>query len=154
MSLVWLLGWMVPSTFNTHMILFLILQRVYPDLPSYPQDIMKIWMKSVQRPQFPSHWRMMIHRQWTRKKRLFQSKSLVMLLWSVLPLSSLVWWRSLHPLGNSSSPWVLCVSCFCSVSPLSSMCSCLSIFNHCVHCQCFRSWRNGAAACRFTLPGF
>lgn len=153
--------------------MFLILQQVCPDLPSCPQDIMKIWMKSVQHPQYPSRWRMTIHRQWTRKKRLLQSKSLVMLLWSVLPLSSLVWWLSLRPLGNSPSPcWVGCILLY-PVVPVQqstllmgtlrelfsqclsySACVPVGIFNCCIHCQCFRSWRNEIAACRFILPSF
>lgn len=35
---------------------------------------------------------------------------------------------------------------------LRSACILVNIFNHCIYCQCFRSWKN--AACRFTLPGF
>lgn len=98
------------------MALFLTLQRVCPDLPSCPQDTMRIWMKSAQPPPFPSLWRMKILRQWTRRKRLLQPQSRGMLPWSALPLSSLVWWLSLQPLGSSSSPWALCVSCLCSLS--------------------------------------
>lgn len=136
---------------SLNLILFLTLQQVCPDLPSCPWDIMKIWMKSAQHPQCPNHWRMMIPKQWTRKKRLPQFKSLVMLLWSELPQSSLVWWRSLRPLGNSTSPWVARVSCVCIVS---SQCGLVGSFNYCIiHCQCFRPWRNGIAGYRFTVPG-